>query len=342
MSDKTRQVENMLLEQIISGEFLEGDPIPSRAQLMRRCDCSRTTIERAIRSLSEYGYLAGRKGSGTYVRCRNPEYEIRELRIVTGNDQLFSDSVFAELLLNKEAVGLPVIWFDVHRIRENIERLTAPGGAIVWAFPDMTDLWLLKFIQNHSIPLLLLNRHYEGFNAIKTDVTTSIREGLTWLMIESGRELAFMAARPTWTRPFQQERVIAAFEAALMLDARFKPDHLLLYECYDIPRAIAEAEKKMFKAGKPPKGILVLTREFALSLVVCAQSHNLKPGRDYKMLVFDYVPELAGIPGIGMLRQRYPLFKEEVCRWLQSGARQSGREDDRFLSEIKAELVIAE
>ena len=340
MPDKTKQVKNMLLEQIISGEFKEGAPIPSRVQLMRRCDCSRTTIERAIRSLTEYGYLSGRRGSGTYVCCQNPEYEIRELRIVTGNDQLFSDSVFSELILNKEVVGIPVVWFDVHRIRENIDRLTSPGGAVVWAFPDLTDLWELKFIRHHNIPLILLNRHYEGFNAIKTDVATSIREGLTWLMIEAGRELAFVAARPTWTRPFQQERVISAFEAALQLDARFKPDHTILYECYDIPLAIAEIERKLFTGDKPPKGIFVLTREFALPLVICGQSHNLKPGQDYKLLTFDYIPELAGTPGIAMLRQRYHLFKDEIVRWLQSGARQSGDHKDRFFSELKAELIV--
>ena len=84
MLSKTSQVEEYLRNEMIQGKLPVGKKIPSRSQLCRRFQCSRTIVERAVDLLIRDGLLIGRKGSGTYVRNERPTGDrIRSLKILS-------------------------------------------------------------------------------------------------------------------------------------------------------------------------------------------------------------------------------------------------------------------
>ena len=60
-----KEIKNMLIDRI-SG-MQAGETIPSRTQLCRELDTTRTTIDKAIKELEEEKVLESRKGSGTRV-----------------------------------------------------------------------------------------------------------------------------------------------------------------------------------------------------------------------------------------------------------------------------------
>lgn len=65
---KHRQVYAALEESLRSGQFKQGDRLPSEAELVRRYGASRITVGRAMRDLREAGLVERRPGSGTYVK----------------------------------------------------------------------------------------------------------------------------------------------------------------------------------------------------------------------------------------------------------------------------------
>jgi hypothetical protein len=65
---------------------------------------------------------------------------------------------------------------------------------------------------------------------------------------------------------------------------------------------------------------------------------SLKPGVDYFLITFDFVQELTGQPGIGMLRQPYSLMLREAQRWL---AGKNKFQTSPFDVALKADLIVA-
>ncbi len=62
------QVRDRIVELIRSGEFREGDQLPTEPELMRRFGVGRSSVRAAIQSLVGLGVVEVRPGRGTFVR----------------------------------------------------------------------------------------------------------------------------------------------------------------------------------------------------------------------------------------------------------------------------------
>lgn len=74
-----QQVEQLLREQISSGQWPAGSMIPSERELMRSLDVSRATVRQAIGSLITQGLLRRVHGRGTFVAQTRLEQPIGTL-----------------------------------------------------------------------------------------------------------------------------------------------------------------------------------------------------------------------------------------------------------------------
>ena len=139
---------------------------------------------------------------------------------------------------------------------------------------------------------------------------------MSWLLIEGGREIAFISRRATISRPYLHDRIIAFYQACTKLGANLVSDWDFVRDFDNIPDEIAEIGKFLFGGVKKAKAIFVLDVFLVIPLIICAKSYNLEAGKDFKLLTFDYVPELVDYPGIAMMPQPYDLFKEEVKNFI--------------------------
>jgi DNA-binding GntR family transcriptional regulator len=64
---KYRRIQEDLRYRVVSGQWKQGDQIPSEAELCVQYDVSRITIRRAIQELAVEGYLYSLSGKGTFV-----------------------------------------------------------------------------------------------------------------------------------------------------------------------------------------------------------------------------------------------------------------------------------
>ncbi|MFW5641736.1 MAG: UTRA domain-containing protein [Roseicyclus sp.] len=78
-----RRIKDYLLSRILAGEWREGDRIPTERELCARFQTSRMTVNRAVRELTEMGYVTRARGSGTYVAkvaMNATMFEVRSIR----------------------------------------------------------------------------------------------------------------------------------------------------------------------------------------------------------------------------------------------------------------------
>ena len=335
MLSKTLQIEEYLRNEITQKTFAVGKKIPSRSQLCRRFNCSRTVVERAVDILIRDGLLIGRKGSGTYVLSdRMIDRQIRKLKLISYFGAKF-DYISNLSSVDFDDQQILFEWIPEKRSMTELDSFCQPGTAVIADRPKIFQLPMLEKLQQRNIPVLLLNRDYEGFDYIMTDPKSSIREGVSWLLIEAGRDIAFVSRRPTVSRPYIAERVLSFYESAIEFGARLRPDWCLSKKFEDFTGDVAEIGRSLFGSPQIPKGIFILNQEIVLPVVNCGQGYGLTPGKDYKLLTFDYVPALAGYPGIAMMKQPELLYEKEIRRWLKNV-----NEKRAFHSALKTDLQI--
>ncbi|WP_341668384.1 histidine utilization repressor [Alcaligenes sp. SDU_A2] len=74
------QIKTFVLDKIQSGEWREGDLVPTELALCEQFDVSRMTVNRALRELTNDGLLVRIKGSGTYVAQPKFQSTLIEIR----------------------------------------------------------------------------------------------------------------------------------------------------------------------------------------------------------------------------------------------------------------------
>lgn len=74
------QVKSYILQKIESGELRPNDRVPSEHELTRDLGMSRMTVNRALRELSEEGYVIRLAGVGTFVADSRPHSDVVRVR----------------------------------------------------------------------------------------------------------------------------------------------------------------------------------------------------------------------------------------------------------------------
>ncbi|MCU1806164.1 GntR family transcriptional regulator [Cytobacillus firmus] len=83
-----RQVEQILEEKIITGQWEVGSQLPTEQELSDRFDVSTITVKRAVIELVNKGYLFRQRGKGTFVSGAAKEQDLNSIiSLSTGSEQ---------------------------------------------------------------------------------------------------------------------------------------------------------------------------------------------------------------------------------------------------------------
>ena len=103
------QIGKQIKAQIISGDLVEGDPLPSIRKFAQELQISVITTKRAYEELEKEGFIDSVGGKGSFVAMQNKEL-LREKKIKTV-EGLLSDAVF-------EAKKLGVSYTEINEMLE--------------------------------------------------------------------------------------------------------------------------------------------------------------------------------------------------------------------------------
>lgn len=107
-----RKIAQQIREEIESGQWEEGQSIPTEKHLSEQFGASRVTVRQAIKMLVEEGLLEKVQGSGTYVKEQKIEHNIFEL--ISFTEEMRS--------LNKEPVN-KVLNFQLLEPDDHVKRM---------------------------------------------------------------------------------------------------------------------------------------------------------------------------------------------------------------------------
>ena len=308
-------VLSALEKDIADGTIAPGEMIPSRAQLMRRFHCSRSVVERAVADLTARGILTGKQGKGTFVSVAHEteNIPIRKIYAVSSYYVRSFNQKITCLLLDSNDLGLPVEFIPSDRADAECETLCQSDALVLFINPDYEQLPLMHYLKSRHIPLLLINREFDGFNRICTDCLSGFRAGLAVLDNIPGAPLAVIGRECMIKYPYQASRLVNFFRACAENGIRIPEENFLISQFDDPDEEIREAERLF---SDRPARIAVLNSDLTEPLVNFAVSKDLQPGKDFHLLAFEYRDPLADTPGIIMIRQRYDAFYDELKRFI--------------------------
>ncbi len=319
---KKLAIAEYLLERMQSGAVGPDGKLPSQTVLMRHFGCSRTTVVHAVEALRRQGYVTGRQGSGLFANTPPRGRRIERLLVINSFAN-FPNSDYAILVQHLEGDFLSVDYIGRWQVSERSDLLTRPNQAVIWMLPPETMLSHMEYLRKLGTPQLLVNRDYAGFDCIWTDAAESLVEGLSWLLIEGGRDIAFITPPPDRMRPYLPGRVIAFYETCLALHAKLSPELIFKFNLNDNITEIDNATRAIFNLPNPPRSIFCMDFEYVVPFVICATKYGKELGRDYYLLCFDPVPSLEGKQGIAIMEQPLHLFRLEIENWLRTAGHES-------------------
>ncbi len=337
MQTKRDSLISLILEKIAIGTLRPGDPVPSRNQLARKYNISYVTVDKALRYLTDSGHLTAVRGSGTFVAPPKTASWSPVNRIYS----IFHSFSYFNLNLGsviQNDLDFPVVFNNIDDTDSSLyfpEFLRA-GAGVVWYYPFISRIYLMDMLKRAGVPMLLLNRDYGDFDCIMTDAHASLREGISWLLEEGGRNFALIYARQGTAAPYRASRIIAAYENLADFGISLSPENVYpMTHLYD-PEELSSVAYRIFLQKKMPKCIVLLDSEIAVSLITIGMTMGKKPGEDYFLLTFDNDPQLAQFRGVGMLEQMLSLFCMEAKKFFFSTSIDRSKP---FRKYIKAELI---
>jgi DNA-binding LacI/PurR family transcriptional regulator len=185
LMQKYARIYRDLIAQIEDGALKEGNRLPTEVQLSRMYSVSRPTVARALRELTQAGYVERKSGLGTYVRDRADESDTtlagRTFGLLVpglGRGEIF-EPIFAHVAKQSHRNSFNLLWSgafsdssSVHR-RETLEicdwyiQQHVDGIFFVPLELDPeskeTNSAIAQRFHAAQIPLVLVDSDFEGF-----------------------------------------------------------------------------------------------------------------------------------------------------------------------------------
>ncbi len=256
-----QKVKKHILALIQSGEWVPDTCIPSENQLVEQLKVSRMTINRALRELTEAGYLVRLQGVGTFVAHPKPLKSLMEIRSIVDeiNDRggthsaevhlLAEEQAFTELaLVMQVSVGASVY----HSIVVNRDQGVAVQLADEFVNPQLAPEYLNQDFTSIN------PTEYQLQNIAITDVEHIIEALIPdpWMqeLLEIGpEEPCLMLHRQTWCGDQVATHSLFILPGTRhRIGGRFKPLPVHSRESQGVEAAYVQTEKPVIK-GKSKK-----------------------------------------------------------------------------------------
>lgn len=195
---KYREISEWILKKIQNGSYKYNTKIPSEQTLCRKFGMSRQTVRRAIKELTEEGYLRTEKGRGTFVvRQRNRQSHTIGVLMSYMHEYLFVDILRGvEEVLDANGFSMEVGITNNHLDKERtfLQRMVENdiAGLIIEgtrsALPN-PNVRYLQQLQDKGIPIVFIHNRYLNFPCltfVMDDEALSYK--MTEMLIKAGHK----------------------------------------------------------------------------------------------------------------------------------------------------------
>jgi GntR family histidine utilization transcriptional repressor len=100
-----QQVKTLILEQIGNGQLKPNDRVPSENELVALVGVSRMTVNRALRELTDEGYVVRLAGVGTFVADSRPHSDVLRVRNIADEIRARGHTHSAKVIVLEEVAA---------------------------------------------------------------------------------------------------------------------------------------------------------------------------------------------------------------------------------------------
>lgn len=277
-----------------------NEKLPSRPQLCKRLDTTRTTLDKAIRELVNEGLLTAYNGSGTYVA----EHTVDQLAIkgswgviipsiteaiypsmVRGIENVAQKNGFTITLCNSDS--------SVKKQERYVQQMIRSGVSGLIIVPVVTDdprityelyeqlskvqiplVFCNRGVQNMDVPLVTSNSYYGGYLATKH------------LISRGYRHIAYISRRKYCTNVERcQGYLTALVEAGLEIEREIIV--LQSKDCTTNEEAGYREMNRLLEEGHKMDAVFCFNDYVARGVIKAAMEHGLKISEDLGIIGYD-------------------------------------------------------
>jgi len=304
------QLKKILLENINKGAYQNGVPLPSIRELMEECRLSFSTVNLALRELTNEKIIYPEHGKGYFICAQDQKsMDCRPLTLILSS--MSKSGVHNDIIAGMERVAtakgyaLVLKNSDRNAAREKavLNALVPENTAGVLFFPVFSQTGtshIKKFLQK-CIPVVFIDRYPAELAAHFDYVVPEDRPGAhraTEYLVKLGhKNIVFLSAR--LERHFANER-LAGFKKALAEHGINLNEKLI--RCADFANSWHDVGFKMtedlLRSGLKFTAIFAVNDSLAIGAIRALKKHGLKVPDDISVVGFgnDHQAELSEIP----------------------------------------------
>lgn len=295
----------------------ERGRLPPRFVLMKRYNCSRSTIDKVVGELVKEKIVYARKGDGTFARAEGKQ-GIKPTVLIAVEKMSHIDcwtgaSLWNELTEDLKKKSRLLVMTGDQIDAHASEALKGPSW-LIWMTPTLYRYSTIQNLARGKFFQCLVNRRLEGVSSFSTDT----RHGMDLLLQrhkrdESSKPISLFLPTVDSYRPYLAEReqyfFQALHEAGLRTCEVFRcsgsqPD-ILTRDCYQFLQ-------------KKHNTIFVPEVSHVEPLLMAAEARGLRAGRDFRLLLTDWHDRFKDVEGLTALRQNWVEMILSACQWAKN------------------------
>lgn len=286
-----KEILNQLRQDIVEGNFSHNAKLPTREEFSRQYGAGKATVQKALSTLEEEGFIVSRGTLGTFVNPNSPNHTDIAMLIPAKEEQLTSEDNLWDLLRNEQIglesrIGKKLRYFYVDRYQHNIDdfskvaedaRCSRLHGVV---FPTVPERWMLKpFMDNHISIVAFTDEDVPGASTVWVDYSDMFRQMLAFCR-ETGCK--FPAHLSNNVMPYHHIRdyVSIAGEFGYVV-----PPHMIQALPLANARQWVQHTLRAFLDCKNPMDALIVNDEVFVAPVFAALLEmGLIPGKDIQVI----------------------------------------------------------
>lgn len=314
---KYEKVKNQLLYDIRNGRYVAGERIPTREQLIKEFQVTRTTVNHALKELVAEGVLVTSKRGGTVVTGNRPPLRLAYVSALVTSDikrtvkkESEREGMLRPLLVHSTDLDLDFI--DMETATKNLDFIDRFDLVAV----SMPGDSMLKKLQKYREKVIVINRYPEGMNFISTNHREAVRQMTELHLRRAGSDSQIFFLNPDVGGYVHHERREGFIDACAASNVFYRMIEIKDASYQDIFETLMGVE---FEVGRP---IVMVspTLAFTGAVLKMAAERNLQLDRDIFYSDFDNPHSLRNT-GVSLLSavQNYQAMGEKLAEIFTSG-----------------------
>jgi DNA-binding LacI/PurR family transcriptional regulator len=297
-----QQVKDMLEHQILTGELLQGEPIPSERELCEQYSVSATPVRRALQELVRDGLIRRRPGIGSFVSSEARSLDL--LLLIIGFEEeawrrhsyLFSELIggIARVTWERNATfsvaRVPIGYGDIKSYLYSVIREGTFDGILLRMGGDLEEDCLVPLLET-GFPYVVIKRHLPNrmINCVINDDMQGAFAATEHLIKLGHDRIGLIAAEHI---AIARDRCEGYFGALQAHGIEADPD--LIYRCGDYMEETGRRAAKTFiSLANQPTAIFAPGDIVAIGAYQVIQEAGLRIPEDFAIVGYDDIPPAA-------------------------------------------------